>query len=551
LGKIISGVSCGWFLATAGTAIFGLVKPGHAYEYQFPNGVEIQFQNTLQYSVLERTAPVSSELTSNLNADDGDLNLAGGIVSNRFDLLSKFDISYQGFGFDASADSLYDFVYNKKTQNSNAFTYNPASQPPDKYTSATTTQAGKNIELRNLFVYGTQNVGGIPVTLRIGRFADLFGESLLFAANGISYGQAPIDIARASSVPNTQAKDLFLPVGQADISAQLTDSFSATAYYQFEWEKANFTPEGDFFSTTDILDEGGQRIIAFPPTEVAPGVLAPGGYFYRANDIKGSGTGQFGLAVHYDPTASQYDLGFYALQYNDSEPQVYVRPGLAPAFVPGGNVPSLALGTYQLVYPDHIQIYGVSASTTVGATNFAGEISARTNEPLVSTVTVVPGEIADNGTNARYAKGNTLHYQSSLIYLGPGTKLYGASSVLAEVAGDNLLGFSRNRKNFTVGQQHMALGLRTIGSLTYYSVIPGLDLTPNIGIGYNFMGKAPDTLGFNNTGIDRGGDITFGVSFIYLSKWSGGLNYTRYIAPPGRDALADRDFVAFNVERTF
>lgn len=552
MGKIKISCKGGLLLATTtGAALFGLTNPSYAYEYTFSNGVEIQFQNTLQYSVLERTAPVSSEIVANINADDGDRNLAGGIVSNRFDLLSKFDISYQGFGFDASADSFYDFVYNQKTQNRDALTYNPASQPPDKFSSATVTQAGRNVELRNLFVYGSSTIAGIPVNVRVGRLVDLFGESLLFASNGISYGQAPIDIERASSVPNTQAKDLFLPVGQADFTAQFTPSISATAYYQFEWEKANFTPEGDFFSTTDILDGGGQRIIAFPPAQVAPGVLSPGGYFYRANDIKGSSTGQFGLAVHYDPTDAQYDLGFYALQYNDSEPQVYVRPGLAPAFVPGGNVPSLALGTYQLVYPDHIQIYGVSGSTTVGPTNFAGEVSARTNEPLDSTVTVLPGQLADNNNNALYAKGNTLHYQASLIYLGAGSKLWDASNVLAEVAGDNLLGFTKNRQNFTAGEQHMALGLRTIGSLTYYSVLPGLDLTPNIGLGYNFMGKAPDTVAFNNTGIDRGGDITFGLSFLYVSKWSGGISYTRYIAPPGRDPEADRDFAGFNVERTF
>ena len=286
---------------------------------------------------------------------------------------------------------------------------------------------------------------------------------------------------------------------------------------------------------------------------VAPGVVAPGGYFYRANDIKGSSTGQFGLAVHFDPPDSQYDLGFYALQYNDSEPQVYTHVAAVPGFVPGGNVPSLALGTYQLVYPDHIQIYGVSASTTVGPTNFAGEVSARTNEPLNSTVTILPGPpvTAGNDRDALYAKGNTLHYQASAIYLGAGTKLWDASNVLAEVAGDNLLGFSKNRENFTPGTQHMALGLRTVSSVTYYSVLPGLDVTPNIGLGYNFMGKAPDTAAFNNTGIDRGGDITLGVSFLYLSKWSGGLSYTRYIAPPGRDLYADRDFLAFNVERTF
>jgi hypothetical protein len=532
--------------ATGGLLVI-IAKPSQAYEYTFNDGIKIQIQNTLQYSVLQRLAPLSPYFADNPNTDDGDKNLAAGIVSNRFDLLSKFNISDQGYGFDASADSFYDFVYNQKTQNTDTNTYNPASEPADKFSAATRTEAGRDIQLRNLFIYGSPTIAGIPVTVRVGRLVNLFGESLLFATNGISYGQAPIDVERAASVPNTQAKDLFLPVGQADITAQLTDSISTTMYYQFEWEKFNDTPAGSYFGTADILDEGGERLIAAPST--GPGV--PGAYFYRGRDEKGAGTGQFGIAVHYDPIVSEYDIGFYALQYNDSEPQVYVRPGAgAPTLIPG-TPNALALGTYQLVYPDHIQIYGVSGSTTVGPTNYAGEVSVRANEPLVSTVTVAPGEEANNSNHPLYAIGNTLHYQASAIYLGGGSKIWDSSSLLFEAAGDNLLDITKNSQNFTTSQRWMALGTRAVASATYYDVIPGLQLTPNFGLGWNFMGKAPDTLGFNNTGIDRGGDMTIGLSFLYVAKWTGGISYTRYIAPAARDPFADRDFSGFNIERTF
>jgi hypothetical protein len=550
--------ACRRKLLLGGTAIIlcqGLGRPAQAYEYTFDNGVKVQIQNALQYSVLERTSPESPYLAAvEINNNDGDNNLRAGIVSNRFDLLSKLDVSYDGFGFDASADSFYDTVYNQHTQNGDGVSYNPASEPPNKFTSQTRTAAGRDIELRNLFVYGSQTIAGVPVTLRVGRLANIFGESLFFATNGIAYGNAPLDIERAESVPNTQAKDLFLPVGQVNLSAQLTDTISATAYYQFEWEKYNFSPSGSYFSTVDLEGQGAQRIIVNPPSGPGPGL-----YFYRGRDISGSDTGQFGLAVHYDPVDAPYDLGFYALQYNDSEPQVYSRPNFVstphgpvpvPTPVPG-NPGALAFGTYQLVYPDHIQIYGISGSTTYGPTNIGGEVSARTNEPLVSTVTVGPGEIADNNHNPLYAIGNTLHYQASAIYLGPGSKYWDASTVLFEAAGDNLLGFTKNRENFNPAYRHMALGLRSIASLTYYSVLPGLDVTPNIGLGWNFMGLAPDTQGFNNTGIDRGGDLTVGVSAAFLVKWTGGISYTRYIAPPGRDPYADRDFAGFNIERTF
>ena len=544
-----------------GVSVFGMIgaaHAAHAFDYQTDSGVDIRLDNTLQYSVAERTAPENSYFENEPNSNDGDNNLRAGIVSNRFDLLSKFDISYQGYGFDASADSFYDTVYNQNTKNTNGSTYNPAQQSYNKFTNATEVQAGRNIELRNLFVYGAPTVYNIPLTVRVGRLANVFGESLFFAGNGIAYGNGPIDIARAVSVPNTQAKDLFLPVGQALLSAQLTSSITLSGYYQFEWEKFNFIPAGSYFSPVDFFDEGGERIYA---AQIAPYVnfAHPGAaaYFYRTNDIKGAATGQFGLALHYDPVGTSWDFGFYALQYNDSEPQVYVEPKAgAPTVARGtaaGSPTALNIGSYQLVYADGIQIYGASASTTIGPWNIAGEASVRANEDLNSSVTVLPGEVANNSNHALYAIGDVAHYQVSEIYLGPKIPgLWDGSSLLGEVAGENLFAISANKENFDEATaRHMALGLRTLASATYYEVLPGLDVSPNIGLGWNFMGKSPDTSAFNGTGIDRGGDLTVGVSTTYLNVWTGGIDYTYYIAPPGRDPFADRDFVSFNVERTF
>jgi hypothetical protein len=533
-------------------------RPAHAFDYQFDNGVDVRFDNTIQYSVAERTSPTSSYYTSNPNTNDGDENLRSGIVSNRIDLLSTFAISDQGFGFDASINSFYDTVYNQKTQNTNGATYNAASQPADKFTTATETQAGRNIEPRNLFVYGSSTIDGQPFTLRVGRLVNLFGESLFFAGNGIAYAQGPIDAERAATVPNTQAKDIFLPVGQVLLTGNLTNSISYSLYYQFEWQKFQDTPAGDFFSPTDVLDEGGQRLYA---AAIAPYINAanPGiaAYLYRGRDISGSNTGQFGAALHYDPPGSSWDFGAYALQYNDSEPQIYVNIGKTPSIVKGtapGSPTAVSAGTYQLVYANGIQIYGASASTTIGPVNLAGEASVRANEDLVSTVETAPGQSAGNNEgNALYAIGDVAHYQVNGIYLGPKILgLWDASSLAGEVAGENLFAIVKNKQNFeTASARNMALGLRVVGSATYYEVLPGLDLGPSIGLGWNFMGRSPDTLAFNETGIDRGGDLTFGISGTYLNVWTGGISYTTYIAPPERAATADRQFVSFNVERTF
>ena len=224
----------------AGYAVLPVAAFDHraqAAEYEVNDGIVINFNNTVEYSLAERTSPESSIFQKSPNMNDGDNNLHAGIISNRLDVLSEFNITDRGFGFDASVDSFYDTVYNQKTQNTDGLTYNAATTPADNFTKDSQRLAGRDIQPRNLYVFGSTSIDNEPVTLRVGRFVNIFGESLLFAANGISYGQSPINIQEAVSVPNTEAKNLFLPVGQALVTAQLTDAISLSAYYQFEWQK--------------------------------------------------------------------------------------------------------------------------------------------------------------------------------------------------------------------------------------------------------------------------------------------------------------------------
>jgi hypothetical protein len=521
----------------------------HAFTHDFNNGVQVRFDNDIEYSLGIRTAPVSSQITSNINGNDGDLNLAKGIVSNRIQDITTLDLSYNGFGFDASTESFYDSVYESKTQNTSQATYNPIG-PVSKYPNATGALIGRNIELRNLFGYGTFSIGNVPIDFRIGRHTLIWGESVFFPDNGIAYGIAPLDGIEATNEPNAEVKDLFLPVGMASISAQLTDSLRLESYYQFEWEKTIIPPVGSYYSPNDLFDGGGERLIlAQPQPPVFPGV-----YFFRGRDISGATTGQFGIALHYDPESSPYDFGIYALQYNDREPQVYVYPGLGAGPTPDG----ISAGQYRLVYPNHIQLYGVSASTTLGAWNIAGEISARTNVPLVNNgVAVAPGEQADNNHHVLYPTGDAAYAQISAIYLGPATRLWSASNFVVELAGNQLLSVVKNGDEFVAsnggGPGHWnALGFHGLFTPTYYEILPGVDLGVPLGLGYNFWGQSATTHTFNGTDQSHGGVATIGLNLTYRQTWNAGLNYSQYFGPVAYGQLfADRSLVTFNLQHTF
>jgi hypothetical protein len=526
--------------------------PAHAFTYSFSNGTQVRFDNDVEYSVVERTAGVSQKLVGgagNANSDDGDRNLSHGIVSNRIQDVTTFDISNNGYGFDASAQSFYDSSYEGKTQNSSPDTSNGLNSR--KFPSGTSALVGRNIELRNLFGFGTFNLGDVPVSVRIGRHTLVWGESLFFPDNGIAYGMAPFDGQEASAEPNVEAKNLFLPVGQVSLSAQLTDTIRIEGYYQFEWEKTIIPPAGSYWSSNDFFDVGGRRIIAAAPNSAFPGF--PGVFLTRGNDIRGKTTGQFGAAIHYAPDSSPFDFGLYALQYNDREPQVYTY-GHAPAFTANG----ILVGNYSLVYADHIQLIGASANTNVGPVNVAGEGSVRFGVPLTNRgISVAPGQAADGDKNALFPKGNVAYEQASAIYLGPATPLWGASALVGEIAGTELLSVTKNGQEF-VGSNGGgpgywdAVGFHAIFTPQWFGVFPGADLSAPIGLAYNFWGQAPTSHTFNGNDQNHGGVATVGATLSYHTIWNLGLTYSQYFGPVSQgQVFADRSNIALSLQRTF
>ncbi|HEY3565679.1 MAG TPA: DUF1302 family protein, partial [Casimicrobiaceae bacterium] len=92
-------------------------------------------------------------------------------------------------------------------------------------------------------------------------------------------------------------------------------------------------------------------------------------------------------------------------------------------------------------------------------------------------------------------------------------------------------------------------------------VLPGLDVSIPVGIGYDPSGNSSVVANFNG-GAEHGGDMTVGVNGTYLDRWRFGLSFTHYFGPTGtfldannfisgKQALGDRDFVAFTVRTTF
>lgn len=535
--------------AAIAMAMAALAAAPHAFAFEIDTGsdVKLRWDNTVKYSTAFRLKQRSAALTNDANQDDGNRNFGTGVVSSRADLLSELDLTYRNLGARVSGAAWYDSIYTGSTDNNSPFTYNAVSVPASAFPGATRDLHGRKAELLDAFVFAKGDVGGMPGSVRIGRHALVYGETLFFGNNGIASAQQPIDVVKLLSVPNTPFKELIRPVGQVSGQLQLQSNLTLGGYYQYRWEKNVLPGVGSYFSGGDFLDAGGERLFTGPTSAVT-----------RGQDLRAKNSGQGGLQLKWSPQDSGIDLGFYAAQYHDKNPQNVIRP---------------ASNTYVLAYHEDIRTYGASFSTTVGEFNFAGEASVRRNTPLVQAITpdlfgVVPvmfggpAAPADNRDNPSYAVGNSAHLNlSTLASFGP-SAIAREASLVGEVAWNRLTGITKNAAMLDPGATRDAWGMRMVYTPSYRQVLPGLDLNVPVGLSYFPKGRSSVITAF---GPDKGGDISVGVSGEYMSAWHFGLNLTHFYGAAGNTTVTqgatpvftfkqnfkDRDFVSLSVSRTF
>lgn len=489
-----------------------------AGELYHDDGLEVRWDNTLRYSAAFRLFPQDSALLANPNWDDGDRNFNPGPISNRLDLLSELEVTRGDFGIRVSAASWYDTVYHERNDNDSAATFNPFSVPHDEFTTDVRMLHGADVQLGDAFAHGSFDVGGMPASFRIGRFALLWGESLFFGDNSIAAGQAPVDVIKELGEPGAYAKEIFLPVWQASGTLQLSDAVSLGAYYQFAWRKNQLPGSGSYFSYADYEDAGGERII-----------LYPGRYLYRADDRRGADSGQYGVSLQ--ANADAFNYGFYALRYNAKDPQLY-------AFLDDER--------YRLFYPNGIEIYGASLSTYAGDSNVAGEISYRRNMPLVSLPVLVPAGVPLDTRDALYAVGDTLHAQVSAVATFGASPLWQRADLGAELAANDRLSIVKNAGALDPTRDRFAMAFQASFAPQYFEVLPGLDVGVPIGFGYGLLGNSST----DETQQAHAGNFEIGISGTYRAVWRGTIAFTHFLGDPAHQPLADRDFISLSLQRT-
>jgi hypothetical protein len=130
---------------------------------------------------------------------------------------------------------------------------------------------------------------------------------------------------------------------------------------------------------------------------------------------------------------------------------------------------------------------------------------------------------------------------------------------VGEVAWNRRLSVTKNATMLNPNSDESAWAVRMIYAPTYRQVSPGLDLTPSIGVGYTQGRSSAVGPGF---GVDKGGDLTLGLSGTYLGNWTFAMNYVQFLGAAGTtldtnnnaqylQALKDRNYLTLSVRTTF
>lgn len=516
--------------------------------------LRIRWDNTVKYSASFRVASAEADVADGsigpqANTNDGDLNFDKGLISNRLDLLSEFDLRYKRkYGFRISAATWYDTVYHEKNDNPgylDGALVNTQSVAAGEFAEETRDLHGQYGEVLDAFVYGGFSLGRKQLNLKLGRFTQLYGESLFFGSNAVAGAMTGLDLARALSVPQSEFKEVARPTGQFAAQLQVNSNLTLASYYQFEWRKSRLPAAGSYFSFADFVDKGGETVI-----------LGPGVIVHRTEDLAADDSGQFGFQARYK--LNDYELGFYAAQFHDKLPQFYVRPGI--------NVREGGIGDYAQVFAEDIKVYGLSVSTLVGETNVAAEMSVRQDMALVAigNTVILPGDtISDGGDNSAFPRGDTFHFNASMISILNESRLWDAASFIGEFAFNRRLNISENADQLDPLATKDASAVQFIFVPDYFQVMPGLDMQVPIGFGYGISGRS------SVNGVlfpaEHGGNVSVGLKGDYNRLWRFSVNYTNYLGDAGsvvrydtevpmlsyKNFHGDRDFISLSVQRTF
>jgi hypothetical protein len=512
-------------IALALVLLLGVWSTAEAFVIIDEEGVALRWDNTIRYNYGIRTRSPQGCILNSPNYDDGDRNFSHGTIANRLDVLSEMDLVYKkSYGVRVSGAFWYDQRYRDPLDNTSVATSNHlenGSQALGLSDQAKRLYRGPEGELLDAFVFGKVDIGSVLINIKVGRHTVYWGESFLSNATGISYSQMPIDYAKGLAVPGTELKELYRPLNNISMQAQLTNTVSVVGQYFLQWEPYRYPEAGTYLGPADIYGNGGESLI-----------LAPGFFIPKCDNREPDGTKNWGVGLTWNPEWLEGTMGFYYRRFADMNPQMNLV--FDTSFVPK---------QWFFTYGDEIDLYGISLSTKVMGVSVGAEVSYRKNMPLYSGAVVLIQGVSpfpDKGDTFG-ARGNTWQGLINFMTLGSKTPIWDASTLIAEFTWQHCTHVSSDPQNTYLGRDGYgaidrvtghAIGGTVSFTPTWYQVFPGMDLSMPLVYARGLDGNSPT----NGASEDGAGQWLIGLSLDVYQKYKFDLAYTGYFGDISTDA---------------
>ena len=570
-----------WLLSAVSLSTVTMFSPAvKAYSFNIGE-VEGSFTSQLSIGASWRVEDADPRLISSGNggsapsntADDGNANFKKGkTFSNIFKGVHDLELTYQNYGAFFRGKYWYDRELKKGNRPHGHVSNDYRSGEPLDDEGFSNFAKFSGAELLDAFIYGEFDVSDMPLDLRAGSQVVSWGEST-FIQGGVN-SINPFDVS-AFRRPGAELKEGLLPVPMLYGALAVNDNLSLEGFYQLTWKKTEIDGCGTYFSTTDWAAEGCNRL-AFAGAIPDATNLAAGTFVERASDDTPEDSGQLGLAMRYFYDELDTEFGVYYMNYHSRLPYVSVirsTLGSHPAVIDDGNGFD---AKYQVVYPEDIDLIGLSFATNVASWALSGEVTHRPDLPvqingndlLVGGLTdglapnlfsphiqaTAPGEVASG-----YRRFAVTQTQATAI--GFYDQILGASrmTLIGEVGATHVhnleddLRYGRNPIFGTgaVGDQgymtDTAWGYRLRGTLQYPNAFAGINLKPLLSFSHDVNGYSPSPAQQFQKGRKA---LGVALNMNYLSKYSSNISYTRYSGGKYNE-ISDRDFISLSFGLSF
>ena len=468
----------------AGMVGLAAAAPAQAFNFDLGEEVSGSLDITLGYANEFRTEDSQSEdlvpFNRGLNyLSEARTPNAGDMVSQVFSATFELGLDWRNFGLVSSVAAKYDTEIMDKQLDRGQLAGTGV-----QWSESTRKYAGNPVDLLDAYVWGSFEVGENPLEVRIGKQVVNWGEGLFFL-DGVS-SQVALNINKLVT-PGAELKEAY--IGNRGIFAQLGigDASSMEAYVFEEWNRAEFPTQGTFYGS-DAFFRGSMEVQGGDNILLTPGAGIP----TRDPDEPAKNSGQYG--VNFKTTIGDTEYGLYYSRYHETFPFLRATGGAS------------VFGLAQ-IWPEDLDMYGFSWSSTLGNWSFAGELAYRPDRPLFGDI-VGKGYVNLNPgyeflTNIH--RNDTYSLTANGIWLG-GPTIAGidAQYALYQVGVDHISGdrsqlapqntITRDDKqtalSATVTPDKTAIGVAVNWGGTWQAIRPGTDLTLDLFVQQGLKGNS-------------------------------------------------------------